>query len=73
MKHCLSCLIDYLSHNTNAEIFFCFQDFIPGVNVSMGPWLGIVTEVYRKVVLRIKNGSRYLWFLLHPVRHVHFL
>ncbi|XP_020607937.1 (E3-independent) E2 ubiquitin-conjugating enzyme-like [Orbicella faveolata] len=34
------------------------QDFIPGVHVSMGPWLGIVTEVYRKVVLRIKNGSR---------------
>ena len=39
------------------------QDFSPGVNVSMGPWLGTVVEVYRKVVLRIKNGSRYYMYI----------
>ena len=38
--------------------FFFLQHFIPGAHVSMGPWLGIVTQVYRKVILRVKNGSR---------------
>jgi len=45
-------------HNVDCKGLSPLQDFIPGVHVSMGPWLGIVTEVYRKVVLRIKNGSR---------------
>ena len=45
--------------------------------MSLGPWLGIVTEVYRKIVLRIKNGSRCIcacfevsYTLFTPAKHI---
>lgn len=45
-------------------VFLChslcvLQHFIIGAHVSLGPWLGTVTEVYRRVVIMLKNGSRY--------------
>ena len=45
-------------------VFLCYslcvlQHFIIGAHVSLGPWLGTVTEVYRRVVIMLKNGSRY--------------
>ncbi|XP_068716631.1 (E3-independent) E2 ubiquitin-conjugating enzyme-like [Montipora capricornis] len=51
-------LANQILHNVDCKDLSPLQHFIPGAHVSMGPWLGIVTQVYRKVILRVKNGSR---------------
>ncbi|XP_015778491.1 PREDICTED: (E3-independent) E2 ubiquitin-conjugating enzyme-like [Acropora digitifera] len=51
-------LANHTFHNVDCKDLSPLQHFIPGAHVSMGPWLGIVTQVYRKVTLRVKNGAR---------------
>ncbi|KAK3738720.1 hypothetical protein QZH41_018085, partial [Actinostola sp. cb2023] len=40
------------------ETLLASKELIPGVHVSLGPWLGVVTESHPKLILRLKNGSR---------------